>query len=179
MGEMILCRSITKKNLWRFEMIEIKDNYLDKELFARIKNLVLTSQNIPWFLQTNVSGEGLEEHSYFTHLLFSNNRRNSNNFEDIVTPLFFVMGGRALIRAKLNLYPKTETLYHHKDHIDYNYEHKGAIFYLNTNDGYTVIGDTKVESVENRLLRFDPTIPHHSTTCTDANYRCNLNLNYY
>jgi len=50
---------------------------------------------------------------------------------------------------------------------------------LNTNDGYTIIGDEKVESIENRLLRFDATKMHHSTTCTDQQYRANINFNYF
>ena len=54
------------------------------------------------------------------------------------------------------------------------------MFYLNDNDGVTVLNDgTEVESVANRLLLFDASKPHHSTTCTDADRRVNLNFNYF
>lgn len=164
---------------WSFKMIEIKDDYLDRELFLQIRDDILDSQNTPWFLQENVSGNGVESYPYFTHLLFSDNNRNSNKFNFVATPIAFILGAHSLIRMKINLYPRTETLYHYKDHIDYQFPHKAAILYLNTNNGYTVIGDQKIESVENRLLRFDATVPHHSTTCTDAPYRSNININYF
>ena len=89
------------------------------------------------------------------------------------------MEAKAFIRIKANLYPRTDTIIHHKDHVDYTFEHKAAILYLNTNDGFTVIGDKKIESVANRMLLFNPQIPHHSTTCTDTQFRSNINFNYF
>lgn len=160
-------------------MIEVKDNYLDKQLFLRIQESTIESQAMGWFLQKDVSGEGEEDHCYFTHLFFSGNSRRSENFNLVIEPLLFLLDAKALIRAKANLYPRTENLIHHKDHIDYNYPHKAAIFYLNSNDGYTVIGKEKIESVENRLLLFNPLDLHHSTTCTNKPFRANINLNYF
>ena len=53
------------------------------------------------------------------------------------------------------------------------------MFYFNTCDGYTKLNDgTKVESVANRALFFDPSIPHQSTNCTNAKARFNININY-
>ena len=55
-----------------------------------------------------------------------------------------------------------------------------GILYFNANDGVTVLEDgTEVESVPNRILLFDSSRPHHSTTCTNANRRVNLNFNYF
>jgi len=83
------------------------------------------------------------------------------------------------MRIKGNLYPSTETIVHHMDHIDYEFPHRGAIFYINTNNGLTVIDGKEVESIENRLLLFDPAIPHHSTTCTNDKCRVNVNFNFF
>ena len=78
------------------------------------------------------------------------------------------------------MYPSTSKRYHHPDHIDYSYSHKGAIFYVNTNDGITVLEDgTEIKSIENRVLLFDPSTKHHSTTCTDQKVRININFNYF
>ena len=64
-------------------------------------------------------------------------------------------------------------------HRDYETKHKGVLYSLNTCDGYTIFEDgTKVKSVANRALLFDPSIPHCSTTCTNAWYRSNIILNY-
>lgn len=54
------------------------------------------------------------------------------------------------------------------------------IFYLNTNDGFTILnGETKINSVENRILLFDPSELHSSTTCTNDKCRVNVNFNYF
>ena len=55
-----------------------------------------------------------------------------------------------------------------------------SIFYVNTNDGYTVFEDgTKVESVANRMLTFPANLKHTGTTCTDQQIRIVINFNYY
>lgn len=87
---------------------------------------------------------------------------------------------KSLIRIKANLYPSTENIEYHDKHIDYDFEHRGAIFYLKTNNGYTIVeDDIKVESIANRILLFDPSKPHNSTTCTDDKCRVNVNFNYF
>ena len=91
-----------------------------------------------------------------------------------------MLGAKALMRVKGNLFPSTDNLIHHEDHFDYPCEHRGAILYLNTNDGLTVLeNEVEVESVENRLLLFDPSKMHHSTTCTTKPYRMNVNFNFF
>ena len=66
------------------------------------------------------------------------------------------------------------------DHFDLSFPHKGAIFYVNTNDGFTVLEDgTEIKSIENRVLLFDPSTKHHSTTCTDKKVRITINFNYF
>ena len=65
-------------------------------------------------------------------------------------------------------------------HIDYPFPHKGAILSLNTCNGYTKLEDgTKVDSVANRILLFDASTPHCSTTTSDTTARFNININYF
>ena len=83
------------------------------------------------------------------------------------------------MRAKVNLYLKTTKIIEHAKHVDYPIPHKGAIIYLNTCDGYTRLHDgTKIESVENRLLLFDSSKLHNSTSTTNSLGRYNININY-
>ena len=78
------------------------------------------------------------------------------------------------------MYLRTPEIIHSPSHIDFNYEHKGALFSINTNNGATVLEDgTEIKSVANRLLLFDASKPHHSTTTSNANRRVNVNLNYF
>jgi len=55
-----------------------------------------------------------------------------------------------------------------------------SIFYVNTNDGYTVFEDgMKVESVANRMLTFPANMNHAGTSCTNKQARIVINFNYY
>ena len=65
-------------------------------------------------------------------------------------------------------------------HVDFHYEHsRTAIFYVNTNDGYTEFEDgTKIESKENRIVIFPTLIKHSGVTCTDQQNRVVINFNY-
>ena len=64
-------------------------------------------------------------------------------------------------------------------HTDYPYSHKGALFYINTNNAPTILEDgTKIEAIENRLLKFDPSFAHNSTHPTDTKTRITINFNY-
>ena len=65
-------------------------------------------------------------------------------------------------------------------HIDFDFSHKGAILYINSCNGYTKLEDgTKIDSVANRILFFDPSTPHCSTTTSDTTARFNINFNYF
>ena len=78
------------------------------------------------------------------------------------------------------MYPNTETLKEHGMHTDYNYPHKASILYINTCDGYTKFEDgTKIDSVANRMLIFDGSKLHTSSTTTDQPVRMNINFNYF
>ena len=57
---------------------------------------------------------------------------------------------------------------------------KTALFYLNTNDGYTKFEHgEKVETVANRLVIFDGDILHCGTTHTNEKYIPVINFNYF
>lgn len=159
---------------------KVIDNVLPQEDFENIKNYIL-NPGFPWNLAPVVTNENeslpVTASYYFTHEFWSG--FNTEPQAQIFAPLLNIMECKAIIRIKANLYPSTETIINHDYHADYEFSHRGAIFYLNTNNGLTVIEGEKVESVENRLLLFDPSKPHHSTTCTDDKCRVNINFNFF
>ena len=56
---------------------------------------------------------------------------------------------------------------------------KTAIFYCNTNDGYSLFKDgTKVKSIKNRIVIFNNDIYHTGTTCTNEKIRSVINFNF-
>lgn len=162
-------------------MHKIIDNVLPKEDFENIKNSIL-NPNFPWNLDKHVTceEEELPIHAsyYFTHMFWD--RFIVNPEVQMFAPLLNIMDCHAPMRIKANCYPSTPEMVVHYAHIDYEYPNKGAIFYLNTNNGFTFLeNNVKIESVENRLLLFDPQTPHCSTTCTDTQCRINVNFNFF
>lgn len=119
--------------------------------------------------------------SYFVHHIFDRNvgySKYANPFRKLLVSL----NAKSFIRVKANMYLRTHNLDVHKAHIDYPYKHKAAIFYVNTNNGKTILHDkygTEVDSVANRLLIFDAHKKHSSTSTTDTKCRVNINLNYF
>lgn len=142
------------------------------------------SHEFPWFYQDNVTNDpkvGMTntENFYFSHLFCIDGERNSN-FYGLVKPVFDALDTKAIVRAKANLYPNKNKAIKDAPHVDYEYEHKGAIFYINTNNGCTVLEDgTEVNSVANRVLLFKPNKLHYSTSPTDEKTRVNININYF
>lgn len=161
-------------------MFKVFDNFLSQNDFLQIKNTILNS-SFSWNLSPFVSNleENLKITSsyYFTHLIYEKNYQDEI-FEKMKI-LLNHLNPSHLIRIKANLYPSTEKIEEHQNHVDYDFENCGAIYYLNTNNGFTILeNEIKVKSISNRLLLFDASKIHKSTTCTDDKCRVNLNLNF-
>ncbi len=161
--------------------IKIYDNFLEHSHLKNIQD-ELNKPSFPWFFLSDITGESKERDGYFAHTFYINASYASNWFQ-IVQPIIFKIkqdfNFKALLRAKANLYSRTDILVHHKDHSDEIFSNIGVLLYLNTNDGFTVINNEhKIESVENRLMIFDASVKHHSTNCTNAQHRLNINFNF-
>ena len=161
----------------------IIDNFLPEEEFKSLQKAIMWRDHVKFNLNSVVAVND-ERHSldnwYGTSMIYVDDAPWSEHYDDIIS----IFGPRledfaSLIRIKINFYPHTKEIFEHKQHYDYNFSHQAAIFCLNTCDGYTRIGeDTIIESVENRFYTFDGSIPHNSTTTTNAKGRFNLNFNY-
>jgi hypothetical protein len=169
----------TKRELTRMQY-EIIDNFLPQEEFEKIRD-VMMSADFPWFYNPCVthSNKLVDSALYFTHNFYRDSCINSSFFE-LLLPLTSKLNVKAMIRIKGNLYPNIGKTMENLRHTDYKFEHKGAIYYINTNNGPTVLEDgTKIDAVENRILFFDSSKKHNSTYCTDQKVRVNININYF
>ena len=87
-----------------------------------------------------------------------------------------------MYRLNINLCPKIgSTSKFHTDTNGQENEEKmtTAIYYLNTNNGYTEFEDgTKVDSVRNRLVVYPTNTTHRAAGQTDTNKRIVINFNY-
>jgi len=164
---------------------QVIDNFLPEEDFKTLESIVIKSHNFPWYFTPlinefhNDNLDSDDKSCYLTHLVYNNMKINSDYFEDFKS-ILNKLNLKSLIRIKVNFYPNTEKLQIHKPHTDYSYSHKGCILYFNTCNGYTILQDgTKIETVRNRALLFDASLPHSSTSCTDKKARFNVNINYF
>lgn len=159
--------------------MHIIDNFLDERSFLRIKNIMMNN-TFPWYTigLSGVSHRNSNDGMYFTHNFYSNNQPNSN-FLEILQPIIQKVSHKSIIRIKGNLYPGTKRRLFHDWHKDYNFLHEGFIYYVNSNNGFTILKNgERIKSLENRILFFNPNEKHRSTTCTDAVCRVNLNCNF-
>lgn len=164
--------------------IEVFDNFLEYTDFKNLQSVIL-GKDFPWVFTDNVvkppdsPDDDTLYNFQFNHSLYSEYIPTSEYFFKLDKLLNKIIPS-ALIRVKANLYPVTEKKIVHGFHVDFeDIICKTAIFYLNTNNGSTIIGDREIKSIENRFVVFDSNIKHSGTTCTDQKYRCMLNLNYF
>ena len=161
--------------------MKVVKNYLDKDYFNKLKNAFgENTGTLPFYIQDGVASKTNEKHVkhfYFTHRLFDHTIKSE--YYTLLHPLLKKLKIKALIRIKLNLYPRTDILLHHYPHKDAEFKHKALILSLNTCDGGTRIGKKFIPSIENQAFFFDASIPHNSTTCTNQQARINLNFNYF
>lgn len=158
----------------------IIDNALDETQFCEIEQ-VLTGSDFPWFFQNAVAEFGQEDlpDYYFTHQIYRKDTNYSSPAMKLFYPILEKLAITDLLRIKANLYPNVGTKIQNKPHVDFPFKCKGAILYINTNNGLTLLNDgTEIESIRNRLLIFDSEKPHSSTHCTDKKVRINVNFNY-
>ena len=160
-------------------MFEVKDNFLPEKEYINIYTL-LTDEYFPWYFNNykTLSHTGELFDYQFTHTFYKDNEISSPFFKSL-KPLIDKLNSRALVRIKANLNPITQELIKSKSHTDQDFECKVAIYYLNTNNGYTMLEDKKVESKANRMVLFDSSIFHYGTNSTNCNNRMVINFNYF
>ena len=167
-------------------MIQVFNNFLDKELFGSLKTQIFNNQ-FPWYFNNFISDKDDDEHFYFEHWFYNNDSIQSEFIKELLEPVLEKLGWNKLYRAKLNLFTKEKKCIVHGKHIDItnktdsgeaNYVPDVAILYMNSNDGGTWTEDGIIDSVENRLLIMSGDVEHASITQTDEKVRILYNINY-
>ena len=154
--------------------ITIQDDFLIKPL---IDQLQYEFFQMPWFYNRSVSNKGDNERQFY-HLFYNNGNSNSDKI-DLLKPFISHFDPAALLRIKANLLPKTSAIKIFGMHTDFDFKCTTAIFYVNSNNGFTYFEDgTRIESVANRLVTFPSHMRHTGTTCTDEHDRIVINFNY-
>tara|TARA_R100001530_G_C4292927_1_gene148489 strand:- start:413 stop:934 length:522 start_codon:yes stop_codon:yes gene_type:complete len=164
--------------------MKIIDNFLSESDFDLVQKFFLSNE-LPWFWSNGISGkeQGLDYfqlvHKFFdTKNPFQN--CNSVKYSNFLQPILNKISPDHILRIKANLRPRTSSHIISDWHTDMKLNQKTAVFYINTNNGYTVFkdDDMRVYSLANRLCLFDGHTEHAGASCTNERRRIVLNINY-
>ena len=172
--------------------MKIEDNFLEQNVFDALQTFMMGS-NFAWYYNPYIDYPSEKEKGFqFTHMFYQEDASNSEYFKNL-TSILDKINLISLWRIKANLLTRTPKIVENEYHHDiplYDDKNKKpteklkqlttAIFYVNTNNGYTKFEDrTKIESVANRMLFFSTDMDHTGTSCTDEKTRVIINFNYF
>ena len=168
--------------------IDIIDNFIAS---YHVNTLVRTFNGkqegkhlFPFLFLNDLNGDEYLGNYYFSKTIINDFEILDPYWMPIFNPLLARLSCQpsAVLRLKVNLYPRTQRRVHHSPHMDYQPDlgFRTCLYYVNTNNGFTKFDGTfkSVKSKKNRAIFFDGSNKHHSTTPTDCNYRCSINIDY-
>ena len=161
--------------------MKIIDNFLDEDSFQIISNYLL-SENFTWYYNDSIAElkQGFDQFQFY-HTFFDISKPSQTNWSNFLQPLLTKLNPKYIFRIKANLRPRTSQGVLSPYHTDMDLNQQTAIFYINTNNGYTKFHDNTLQdvpSVANRLLTFYGGLKHCGSSATDCNNRIVLNINY-
>jgi len=160
--------------------LKIIDGFIDDNTHENLYKLFISNQ-FPWYYNNKVlheSDETVLNNFQFTHIIYDNSNIQSTAI-NLLHPILDKLNIKNLLRIKVNLNPRTDTIFEHGLHTDIDKKAITGVYYLNTCNGYTkFIDGNKIYSVANRLVLFDSKIQHTGSTCTDSKLRLVMNINY-
>jgi hypothetical protein len=166
--------------------VQIFNNFLDQEVFLEIKKFIM-SPRCQWRYVNYIAhkdGRDNDNDGYFVHSFkdchpqtFEDRYPESPHFP-LIAKILDKIQYQNILRIRSSLYPRRDVQKPDPFHIDYNFPHRVCIFYVNTNNGYTMFENgEKIPSVENQLATFDGSEKHCSVVQTDTPARYIVNIN--
>jgi len=165
----------------------ITDNFLTEQDFGTIRDTI-TAGNFQWNFSQYVDSQDEEPTpGQLVHTVYYGSVPCSEFYNSLVPIIEHKFGISALYRIKLNLQPRLPEPFTYMFHSDLSDDFEEdvashwttAIFYINTNNGYTEFENgEKVESVANRLVMFPSNFKHRGVTQTDEQTRIMINFNF-
>ena len=162
--------------------MRVIDNFLQQEYYEHLYDLI-SSTEFKWIYQNQVASTNEDpranlDHYYFVHSLFYEYKIESPLYDNFIH-LFKMLNVQFLFRARVLLYVNQGKQIIHDRHTDHGESCNTALIYMNSNDGFTEFEDgERVDSVKNRLLVFDGSVLHSSSTPTNTKDRMLLSVTY-
>ncbi len=189
--------------------LQIYDNFLDDDSFRKLHKWMLVVEDGPtnekafnckWVYTSSIDypfadprNTSLENNFMFTHMFYANHGFFLSEGIDYISPIMDKINPYAVYRIKANMMVRSDKIIKNSFHIDHNLDDINldqrkdflkhfytAIYYVNSNNGYTFFEDTDqiVQSKANRLVVFPSIWQHNGTNCTDENVRVLININF-
>ena len=154
--------------------MNIYKNFIKKEYSNKI-NTELLKPYFPWYYNKYQNNK---DTSYMFHLFFNGTNINSDYFY-LVEPILKKLKIKNLLNVRTNLCLKRPSKCSwHVDKLTEDLKHKTAIYYVNTNNGYTLFKNKKVKCEKNKIVIFDAIEKHKAKIQTDTDTRMVININY-
>ena len=159
----------------------VYDDFLLPHEFGTLKSYM--SSEFPWGISNKLNYD--DQNPYLVKKIYDVENRAREEWTAGVDEMPFIsitsrIGMVAMLRLKANMYFNSRVHDIHYPHIDYQFPHQGALFYLDDCDAPTYMSDgVAIESKPNRLLLFNASTAHSSSAPTNVNYRQTININYF
>ena len=157
--------------------MKIIDNFLPEEEFKSIQSLMMGGQ-FNWFYAEGLSYRDDESYQ-MVHMFFQPEVGSNSEYLPMWSNFMTKVEAKKCARIKANTTFKTSEPEPSLYHTDFE-DMKTAIFYINTNNGYTEFENgVRVNSVANRVCIFDSNLQHRGTTHSEGGHqRIVVNFNY-
>lgn len=149
------------------------DNFLEPEYFNTLLKK-LRALDFPWCYRNEQS---FQDSCYYVHTFFDWYAVTSDWFEDI-KPILDKLEIKMLSQVKAVLYNKIDDHIKHGFIRDRDFDCKTAILQMTTTNGWTIIGDDRIESEENKLIIFDSKNKYQHIRQTNKVRRIDIHINY-
>ena len=156
--------------------MNIYKNFISKKNSNKINDVFL-SDIFPWYYLPTMC-KFKNDTPFLSHTFFKDGQISSSAMfliESIIKKL--KIKKLINIRANLTLNGDFKCSWH-VDKYTPDLKHKTAIYYVNTNNGYTEFEDKKVKCEKNKIIIFDAHKKHRAIGQTNTKTRMVINFNY-
>ena len=154
--------------------MNIYKNFISRKDSNKIYDVFLNN-NFPWYYHKNSTKN---DSNFFSHGFIVEEQINSG-FIFLIEPILKKLKCKKIYNIRANLCLKGSYQCNwHTDNFTNNLTHKTAIYYVNTNNGYTIFKNKKIRSEANKMIVFNGDTMHKVKYQTDKDARIVINFRY-
>ena len=156
--------------------MNIYKNFISRKDSNKIYDVFLNN-NFPWYYHKNSTKN---DSNFFSHGFIVEEQINSG-FIFLIEPILKKLKCKKIynIRANLCLKRPMKSNWHIDfDKLKLTPKSKTAIYYVNTNNGYTIFKNKKIRSEANKMIVFNGDTMHKVKYQTDKDARIVINFRY-